>query len=264
MANRLQLWFTELLVFLVALMAAISYGFIYLFAEALHAGESAPSKRSQQQYSAQNVPNADECTVYHEGFGLNEKHSSLTFLAIGIGVLFTIIPRFYDLHVTNLEAKQGHPLEPEVKLLGYYVAAPLLALGLWWFACTVPPLIEGVSFWVSVASLIFVGYAIVEFDSVLCAYLTDTYMSYASSANAPVAFLRAVLSGVFPLFAPRMFKNMGANNALFVLAALSTAFCGIAVLFKLYAKRIRERSPFAQKTWAEEWEGKEQSKEGLA
>lgn len=197
----------------------------------------------------------------------------MTFLAIGVGVLFTFIPRFYDLHITDVETKQGHALEPEAKLLGYYVAAPLLALGLWWFACTVPPLVDDISFWVSVASLIFVGYSIVEFDSVriapfpcpniyadstasaqvLCAYLTDTYMAYASSANAPVAFLRAVLSGLFPLFAPRMFKSIGANNALFILAGLATAFCGIAVIFRFYAKKIRKRSPSAQKTWSSEW-----------
>ncbi|KAK4611802.1 Major facilitator superfamily multidrug transporter mdrA [Fulvia fulva] len=218
-----KLWFTELLVFLVALMAAVSFGFIYLFAEALH-------------------------VVYHSGFGMDEKSSSLTFLAIGVGVWFTFIPRLYDVHITNVEARRKQPLEPEAKLLGYYIAAPVLAVGLWWFACTVPPLVPDLSIWVSMCALVLVGYGIVEFDSVLCAYLTDTYTSYAESANAPVAFLRAVLSGVFPLFAPKMFKGLGANNALFLLAAIATAFCGIAILFKFYAKSIRERSPFAQKT----------------
>lgn len=219
----LRLWFTEPLVFLVALMAAVSFGFIYLFAEALHA-------------------------VYHSGFGMDERSSSLTFLAIGVGVWFTFIPRLYDVHITNVEARRDKPLEPEAKLLGYYIAAPVLAVGLWWFACTVPPLITDVTIWVSMCALILVGYGIVEFDSVLCAYLTDTYTSYAGSANAPVAFLRAVLSGVFPLFAPKMFKILGTNNALFLLAAIATAFCGIAIMFKFYAKSIRERSPFAQKT----------------
>lgn len=111
-----------------------------------------------------------------------------------------------------------------------------------------PPLIKDISVWASIPSLVLVGYGIVEFDSVLCAYLTDSYTSYAGSANAPVAFLRAVLSGVFPLFAPRMFEGLGANNALFLLAGIATAFCGIALMFRLYAKRVRERSPFAQKS----------------
>ncbi|KAI5363686.1 putative major facilitator superfamily, MFS transporter superfamily [Septoria linicola] len=219
----LRLWFTEPLVFLVALMAAVSFGFIYLFAEALH-------------------------VVYHTNFGLSQKESSLTFLAIGVGALLTWIPRLYDVHLYNMERKTGHAVEPEKKLLGYYIAAPVLAAGLWWFALTVPPLTDNITIWASILSLVLVGYGIVEFDSVLCAYLTDTYTSYAGSANAPVAFLRAVLSGVFPLFAPKKFENLGANNAVFVLAGIATGFCGIALGFRFYAKGIRERSPFAQKT----------------
>ena len=56
-------------------------------------------------------------------------------------------------------------------------------------------------------------------------------------------------TGVFPLFAPKKFEALGANNALFLLAGIATAFCGVAVMFRYYAKTIRERSPFAQKTF---------------
>ena len=64
-----------------------------------------------------------------------------------------------------------------------------------------------------------------------------------------MALLRALLSGVFPLFGRQVFRNVGTNNALFILAGCATAFCGVAVLFKLFGKRIRERSPIAKETW---------------
>ena len=141
------------------------------------------------------------------------------------------------------------PLEPEDKLFGFYVAAPVLAAGLWWFAWTVPPLVTGVSPCASIASLVLVGFSVVEFDNVLSEYLCDTYATYAASANAPMAFLRATISGVFPLFGQRLFRSLGSNNALFILAGVATAYCGVAAVFGVFGKRIRELSPSAEKTW---------------
>lgn len=46
-----------------------------------------------------------------------------------------------------------------------------------------------------------------------------------------------------------MFEGLGPNNALFLLASMATGFCGVAALLFVYGKRIRQRSPFAEKTW---------------
>ena len=43
---------------------------------------------------------------------------------------------------------------------------------------------------------------------------------------------------------------MGNNNALFILAGLATAYCGIAALFGVFGASVRRRSPFAEITWA--------------
>jgi hypothetical protein len=84
----------------------------------------------------------------------------------------------------------------------------------------------------------------------LSGYLTDTYATYAASANAPMAFIRAILCGILPLFGTQMFGALGPNRALVILACVATAYCGVALWFGLCGKRIRQRSPFAQKTWA--------------
>jgi hypothetical protein len=86
-------------------------------------------------------------------------------------------------------------------------------------------------------------------DNVLSGYLCDTYASHAASANAPMAFLRAMLSGIFPLFGQQLFIKLSLNNALFILAAVATLYCGVAILFGVYGKQIRERSPIAEKMW---------------
>lgn len=221
----MRLFATEPIVLLTSVMAGTVYGVTYLFSEAFP-------------------------VIYTDGYGLTHRQASLVFLAIAVGVAASILPRFFDIHMASQRRKQRRVIEPEDKLFGFYLAAPVLAIGLWWFSCTVPPLVEGVSAWASIVSLGFFGFAVVEFDNVLSGYLTDTYATYAASANAPMAFLRATMSGVFPLFGTQMFSKLGANNALFILAGVATAYCAVAAWFGFYGKQIRQRSPFAEKTWA--------------
>jgi len=173
----------------------------------------------------------------------------LVVLAIALGVLLASLPRIYDYRVIALRKRQKKPLEPEDKLFGLLVAAPVLAGGLWWFAWTVPPLTNGISPWISIASLVLIGFSTQEFDNLLSGYLCDCYASYASSANAPMAFLRAILSGTFPLFGRQVFEELGSNMALFILAGVATVYWGVAILFGIYGKKIRERSSIARTTW---------------
>ncbi|KAK5742810.1 hypothetical protein LTR17_003058 [Elasticomyces elasticus] len=220
LALPIRLFFTEPVVAAVSIMAATVYGVIYLFSEALS-------------------------LVYVDGFGLDAQSASLVFLALAVGIPLTFLPRIYDIRIANRIHSQGKQLEPEDKLIGFFIAAPVLAIGLWWFSATVPPLVPNITPWASIAALMLISYGVVEFDNVLSGYLTDAYTSYAASANAPVAFLRATLSGVFPLFGRQLFDGLGNNNALFMLAGVATCFCGVAVWFAYYGKKLRQRSPFA-------------------
>lgn len=78
-------------------------------------------------------------------------------------------------------------------------------------------------------ALVFVGACTNEFDGILQGYLTDAYAMYAASANAPLAVLRGILSGTFPIFAKQMFSGLGSNISASILAGVATIFCGVAV-----------------------------------
>ena len=138
------------------------------------------------------------------------------------------------------------PLHPENKLAGFAFAAPSLAVGLWWFAWTIPPAIVDVHWAVSMIGLVFVGFATNEFACTLSGYLADSYTIYSSSGFAALAFLRALLAGTFPLFAYPMYEVLDANKASTVLAAVATVFCVSPFLFIKYGMRIRQRSRFAR------------------
>ncbi|USW58751.1 Putative major facilitator superfamily, MFS transporter superfamily [Septoria linicola] len=169
--------------------------------------------------------------VYTKSFGFTATQASLVFIAI----------------VTSNSNTNTQAIEPEDKLFGFYIAAPILAIGLWLFSLTTPPLIHpSVNPYLSISSLALFGYAVVEFDNILSGYLCDTYTSRTASALAPMSSLRAVLSGTFPLFGTQGFQQLGAHRAMFILAGVATGFCGVAWVFGRYGRILRQRSKFVQ------------------
>uniref|UniRef100_A0A8H7K439 Major facilitator superfamily (MFS) profile domain-containing protein n=1 Tax=Bionectria ochroleuca TaxID=29856 RepID=A0A8H7K439_BIOOC len=163
---------TEPIVFIVSTIASIAFAMVYLFTEALPA-------------------------VYGD-MGFTTQTSSLPFLALGCGFLLSSLTRVLDHAILDKLYREGKPITPESKLIGFSIGAPVLALGLWWFAWTIPPLVPNVHWIVSATALVPVGYSLNEIDTVLAGYLADSYLSYASSGFAAMSFLRAILSAIFP------------------------------------------------------------------
>lgn len=132
-----RLFFTEPIVLLTSVMAASVCGLVYLFSEAL-------------------------VMVYSEGFAFSLEESSLVMLSVAAGVPFSFLPRIHDFRKVALRMRELKAVEPEDKLFGFYIATPVLACGMWWFALTVPPLVQ-LAPWVSIPALMFIGFAVVEF-----------------------------------------------------------------------------------------------------
>ncbi|KAL4802817.1 major facilitator superfamily domain-containing protein [Aspergillus unguis] len=216
----LRLFFTEPIVCACSLMSGCTVALLYLFTESL------PS--------------------IYESMGFTNPHSNLPFFAIGIGFLPCFLIRLMDQRVAAQRHQDGLPLLPENKLMGIVLGGPFLTVGLWWFAWMVPPAVQGVHWFVSMIPLLFVGFALNEFGTVLAGYLADSYHSYAASAFAAMSLARSSLSAIFPLIAPKMFSALGANIALSILAAGALAFCPIPFIFRYYGRSLRQRSKFAQ------------------
>ncbi|KAE8389548.1 major facilitator superfamily domain-containing protein [Aspergillus alliaceus] len=214
------LFFREPLVFVVSVMVAFAFSLLYIFTEALQ--------------------------PIYEALGFTRTQSSLAFVAIACGIWFSSLTRILDNRIIDTRHRNQQPVKPEDKLLGLAIGAPVLAVSMWWFGWTIPPRQQDVHWIVPSIPLAMMGYALNEFDTVLYGYLGDCYLSYSASATAAVAFLRALLSGVFPLFTKQMFEALTPNVAVSVLAALATMFCIAPPLFMCYGERIRGRSPFAK------------------
>ena len=225
-----HLFFTEIIVFTVSFLSAVAFALIYLFTEVvppIFASYTNPPLTQTQQI--------------------------IPWIALGAGLLLGALTRAWDHR--RLRNHKIADIAPEDKLIGFALGAPALAVGLWWFAWTVPPTGASVPWGVPAASLVLVGWALNEFDVVLAGYMADTYRAYAASGFGAMALLRSALSAAFPLFAPHMYQAMGYNHAGTVLAVMATVFCFVPPVFMRYGAAIRRRSKFAMWTlgfWEED------------
>ncbi|KAK2594942.1 hypothetical protein QQS21_007345 [Conoideocrella luteorostrata] len=215
----LILLFTEPIVFITSVISGTAFALVYLFTEVM--------------------------PIIYTSYQFSLSAASLAFIPIGIGFTLSLFTRIYDHRRAKQFARRGQQeLSPEDKLIGFAISSPCFAIGLWWFAWTIPPACK--PHWiVSMLALVPVGFAINEFDCVLVGYLTDSYTTYASSAFASLSFLRSVLSAVFPLFAHSLYR-LDANVATSILAGIATIFCISPFVMIRYGEKIRGSSRFAR------------------
>jgi hypothetical protein len=76
-------------------------------------------------------------------------------------------------------------------------------------------------------------------------YLVDSYTIYAASVLAANSAMRSIFGAVFPLFADKMYENLGLHWAASVPAFLALACVPIPYLFFIYGARIRRRCHYA-------------------
>ncbi|KAF2212826.1 hypothetical protein CERZMDRAFT_40669 [Cercospora zeae-maydis SCOH1-5] len=175
----------------------------------------------------------------------NEVSSSLSFVAILIGVILDILPRFYDYHIYKQCHRERIRIVPETKIRSFAVACPVFAIGLWIFGWTVPPRVTDVPWPVSMIGLVCIGFASTDFSYVLFGYVTDSYGEYAASAVSALSTTRTIAAAVFPLFAHQMFAGLGTNIAATILAAVATMFVFTPILFLKYGRMLRHKSTSA-------------------
>lgn len=111
----IRLFFTEPIVFCTSIMAATVCAVVYLFPEAFP-------------------------VVFIDIFEFTPRQCAIVNLAIPVGVVFTFLTRLYDIRVSNIRRQNNIVAQPEDKIFGFLVAAPILAIAFWWFGLTVPPL----------------------------------------------------------------------------------------------------------------------------
>ena len=173
---------------------------------------------------------------------------SLPFLAIFLGLIFNILPRFYDRYTIAQQRRLRRRITPETKIHSIIVACPIFAIGLWILAWTVPQSVTAAPWPLSMLGLVCIGFAANDFSYVLFGYIADSYAAeHAASAVGAVALARTLAAGIFPLFVTDMYEGLGNNIATTIIAVAATLFCIAPWVLLEKGEKLRERSKWAEK-----------------
>jgi MFS family permease len=183
--------------------------------------------------------------IVFDVYGWTESQKSLVLLNLGVGALIGWAFNFHQEKLYARAAAKAAPNKPppEARLYWACVGGILTPIGMFIFAWTgragitpVAPIIGLVvfstgTFWIYLA---------------VFTYIAECYEIYASSGLAAQSWLRNVLAGVFPLFAPAMYHNLEPAIASTILAviALVLGICPFVLFF--YGGKIRSKSKVAK------------------
>ncbi|MCJ1327335.1 hypothetical protein MMC10_004004 [Thelotrema lepadinum] len=173
----------------------------------------------------------------------------LTFSGITVGMVLAVATgplwrRNYNRLMKSHEQRHGSvdDPQPEYHLPPAVIGAPLVTLGLFWFAWTI---FSSIHWIVPIIGSAFFGAGMVLVFSGVFTFLVDAYPLWAASALGANSFVRSTFAAAFPLFGVAMFDKLGYNWATSLLAFLSLIMAPFPYIFYKYGKRIRRKSKFA-------------------
>ncbi|KAJ5689558.1 hypothetical protein N7462_003950 [Penicillium macrosclerotiorum] len=220
-ARPLVLFFTESVVFVSCLWSAFTVGTLYLFTQSV-----------EQVFSG-----LYDWTPAQAGY---VQGAIVVGEIVGwAGTLFS--GRIYFNSAARNTEIPGTPI-PEARLYLAIVGGVFgIAGGMFTYAWTSYPSLP----WIAPA----VGLAMVGAGSVIVVtgisdYVVDAYAKYAASAIGIIATGENMFSAFLPLAAMSMYSTLGFNWASTLLAFISLMLSFAPVLFVLYGRKIRARSPF--------------------
>lgn len=184
--------------------------------------------------------------VYEDTYDWDLSSSGLVQASVLIGLIIGCIAQLYgnklyaDSERKPTEGKGA--LVPEARLyLSVFGSLFGFALGLAWYSAAS---VSSVHWIVPSIGLVLVGFGIFTLVFAASAYVTDAYGKYASSACAGLAFGENMFAALLPLAAQKMYDSLGTRWASGTLALIALGLSAIPVLFVIFGKKIRAKSPF--------------------
>ena len=215
----IKMLFTEPIVIVIALYASFIYSLLYM--------------------SLEIVP-----LIFTNLRGWGPIVSTLPFLAIFVGILAALAINLGNIpYYSRAVDKAGGKPAPDARLPPMFLGTIFFCAGLFWIGWTADPKYSWV---LPVFGLGFLGAGFNSSFQQCINYLVDSYTLYAASAVAANTFLRSLMAAGLPFAVRPMFEALGAAKSLSILGALAGAAIPMPILFKIYGKKLRSLSKFAQ------------------
>lgn len=185
--------------------------------------------------------------IFVDTYHFTQAERGLCFLGIGLGLICAVMLVFvlYPLALRDLakiEQEGGTQLPPEFNLWHAMLGAPLIPISMLWMGWTAYPQI---SYWSPLAASVLCGFGLLTIFISSYQYIIDTYEEHSASALTSVTLIRYVAAGAMVEVADPMYKNLGVQWTLTILAALSVIMVPVPYLFWWHGALIRSWSKYA-------------------
>ncbi|KAJ5724131.1 major facilitator superfamily domain-containing protein, partial [Penicillium malachiteum] len=219
LSRPIKLLCTSPIVFLMALFAAITYGYLYLMFTTM-------------------------TSIFEDTYGFNRGLAGLAYIGFGVGcgIGLLIVGRAVN-KIAARHSAEGR-FSPESRLPPMIYGCWAIPVGLFWYGWSA----EAKVHWIMpiIGTGIF-GFGLVAVFASVSAYLVDSYLRYAASVTAANVFLRSIFGAVLPLAGDSMYDALGLGWGNSLLAFIALAMCFVPLLFAKYGARIRTHPKFQVK-----------------
>ncbi|KAA8652841.1 MFS transporter [Aspergillus tanneri] len=216
LGRPMKLLFRSPIVFLMALFAAITYGYLYLMFTTL-------------------------TPIFETTYGFSPGVAGLAYLGFGIGSLIGLmICGIVSNRIAEAHSARGC-FTPESRLPPMLVGSWAIPVGLFWYGWSA----QAQTHWI--VPILGTGVFAMGLMTVFMAsntYLVDSYLRHAASVTAASTALRSLVGAVLPLAGPDMYAALGLGWGNSLLAFIALAMCACPLWFWRYGERIRTHPRF--------------------
>ncbi|KAJ5638455.1 hypothetical protein N7528_000845 [Penicillium herquei] len=216
LSRPVKLLFRSPIVFLMALLSAIAYGYLYLMFTTM-------------------------TSIFEGQYGFSSGISGLTYLGFGVGSIIglgatgSFADRIAKKHIQN------GCFTPESRLLPMVIGCWFMPIGLFWYGWSA----EADTTWiVPIIGSSFFALGLITVFMSTSTYLVDSYLRYAASVTAANTALRSLVGALLPLAGPSMYDTLGLGWGNSLLAFIALAMCSVPFLFWKYGATIRTHPRF--------------------
>ncbi|KAF2085505.1 MFS general substrate transporter [Saccharata proteae CBS 121410] len=177
--------------------------------------------------------------LFARTYGFSVGQEGTVFVAIAVGALVgtCLTPLFY-----LLAEGPNATLQPETRLWSAIIAAPFLAISIFWLGWTN---YTSISPWSGIMACFVFGYALIGIYISAYQYIIDSYGQYAASALASITVVRYwVAAGIHVASLP-MFEGIGTHWTLTLVGIIAALLVPAPYIFYKYGAKVRSRSEYA-------------------
>lgn len=210
LARPIKLLFGSPIVFLMALFAAITYGYLYLMFTTI-------------------------TSIFKTNYSFSQGIAGLAYLGFGVGCLLSLIVcgRVAN-HNAVTHTARGR-FTPESRLPPILYGCWTIPIWFFWYGWSV----QAHAHWVvPILGTGVFGIGLITVFMSANTYLADSYLVHAAFVTAASTALRSLAGAVLPLAGPSMYKALGPGWGNSLLAFIALAMCAVPLLFTLYGAAI--------------------------